>query len=99
MCLFGHILAIYGQIPKKLKYPQKGSYRAPNISLVLLLVCFQLVSDLRKVYGSGRTRSVEWRKQQIRGLVRIFEEEEEALCDALYKDLHKVCVHTVNIEK
>jgi aldehyde dehydrogenase (NAD+) len=48
-----------------------------------------LVSDLREVYESGRTQDMEWRQSQLRGLVRLLEDEEEAIFDALHEDLGK----------
>lgn len=52
----------------------------------------QMVSDLRTVFRSGRTRAFEWRLQQLKGLLSLMEENQDKLCDALYKDLHKVSV-------
>ncbi|KAJ1280193.1 hypothetical protein BS78_04G212500 [Paspalum vaginatum] len=49
----------------------------------------KLVGELREVYESGRTRGLEWRLSQLRGLVRLLEEEEEAIFDALHQDLGK----------
>jgi aldehyde dehydrogenase (NAD+) len=48
-----------------------------------------LVSDLREVYESGRTQDLEWRQSQLRGLVRLLEEKEEEIFDALHEDLGK----------
>ncbi|PUZ76805.1 hypothetical protein GQ55_1G319700 [Panicum hallii var. hallii] len=48
-----------------------------------------LVGDLREVYESGRTRDLEWRHSQLRGLVRLLEEEEEDIFDVLREDLGK----------
>ncbi|KAF8768779.1 hypothetical protein HU200_007339 [Digitaria exilis] len=48
-----------------------------------------LVGDLREVYESGRTRDLEWRQSQLRGLVRLLEEKEEDIFDVLREDLGK----------
>jgi aldehyde dehydrogenase (NAD+) len=45
------------------------------------------VARLRKTFASGRTRSVEWRKSQLRALERLMVENETAIADALGKDL------------
>jgi aldehyde dehydrogenase (NAD+) len=45
------------------------------------------VARLRKTFASGRTRSVEWRKAQLRALERLMGENETAIADALDKDL------------
>ncbi len=34
----------------------------------------ELVDSLRATFNSGRTRSLDWRKAQLRGLIRMFEE-------------------------
>lgn len=46
-----------------------------------------IVRRLRQTFATGRTRSVEWRKQQLRGLERLMTENEAAIADALDKDL------------
>jgi aldehyde dehydrogenase (NAD+) len=48
-----------------------------------------LVSGLREVYRSGRTRELEWRRSQLNGLIRLLTEKEEEIFDALRDDLGK----------
>ena len=45
------------------------------------------VRRLRETFASGRTRSVEWRKQQLQALERMMTENEGAIMEALEKDL------------
>lgn len=45
----------------------------------------QLLSDVRKAYGSGRTRDVEWRVKQLESFMRMLDENREVWVDALYK--------------
>lgn len=45
------------------------------------------VRRLRQTFATGRTRSVEWRKGQLRALERLMSENETAIADALDKDL------------
>ncbi|MEH3139466.1 MAG: aldehyde dehydrogenase family protein [Mycobacterium kyogaense] len=45
------------------------------------------VRRLRETFATGRTRSVEWRKQQLNALGRLMTENEAAIADALEKDL------------
>ncbi|WP_006242686.1 aldehyde dehydrogenase family protein [Mycolicibacterium tusciae] len=45
------------------------------------------VRRLRETFASGRTRSVEWRKQQLEALERMMTENEGAIMEALEKDL------------
>ena len=49
----------------------------------------ELIDGLRQVYESGRTRSLEWRKEQLRGLVKFLAEREAELTAALHADLGK----------
>ncbi|XP_006647605.1 aldehyde dehydrogenase family 3 member F1-like [Oryza brachyantha] len=48
-----------------------------------------LVAGVREAYESGRTKEVEWRQAQLRGLIRMVTEEEDAIFDALHEDLGK----------
>jgi aldehyde dehydrogenase (NAD+) len=45
------------------------------------------VRRLRETFASGRTRSVDWRKQQLQALARLMEENEPAIAAALERDL------------
>lgn len=45
------------------------------------------VRKLRETFASGRTRSVEWRKQQLEALERMMNDNEGAIMEALEKDL------------
>ncbi|QUR65901.1 aldehyde dehydrogenase family protein [Mycobacterium spongiae] len=46
-----------------------------------------IVAGLRTTYATGRTRSIEWRKEQLRALARLMEENDAAITDALSQDL------------
>ena len=46
-----------------------------------------VVARLRKTFASGRTRSVEWRRQQLQALERLVTENEPAIAEALAQDL------------
>lgn len=46
-----------------------------------------VVAKLRKTFASGRTRSIEWRKQQLTALERLVTENETAIAEALAADL------------
>lgn len=45
---------------------------------------------LKDAFRSGKTRDVEYRKDQLRELLRLMEENEDAIAEALAKDMHKV---------
>ena len=46
-----------------------------------------VVARVRKTFATGRTRDIEWRRQQLRALERLVTENEPAIADALAQDL------------
>lgn len=57
-----------------------------------------LVEGVRTVFNSGRTQSVEWRKKQLKGIYLMLDEQKDALCEALARDLHKPEVESTMME-
>jgi aldehyde dehydrogenase (NAD+) len=49
----------------------------------------ELVAKLRRNYDAGRTRPIEWRREQLRRLKTMLEEREDELLAALAADLGK----------
>lgn len=49
----------------------------------------QLVANLRRTFENGRTRPIEWRREQLHQLKALLEEREGDLLDALAADLGK----------
>lgn len=49
----------------------------------------QIVDRLRTTYRSGRTRDLDWRREQLGALSRMLTENEEAILAALAQDLGK----------
>jgi aldehyde dehydrogenase (NAD+) len=48
-----------------------------------------LVARLRATFATGRTRSVDWRREQLRGIERLMTDNEAAVADALEQDLDR----------
>lgn len=46
-----------------------------------------VVERMRRGFASGRTRSVDWRLEQLRNLVKLLDKEEAAIAAALAQDL------------
>ena len=46
-----------------------------------------VVAGLRKTFATGRTRDIEWRKQQLRALEKLVTDNEPAIAAALEQDL------------
>ena len=56
------------------------------------------VGRLRAYFDRGRTRSVKWRRSQLEALVRFLDEQEEALAEALARDLGKPRLEALSYE-
>jgi len=50
----------------------------------------QVVQSTRAVFRSGRTLPTEWRIEQLKAMLRLLEEQDEALTAAMQQDLNKV---------
>ena len=48
-----------------------------------------LVTELRETFSTGRTRSYEWRVTQLKSIVKLVEEREDEIVQALRSDLNK----------
>merc|ERR1719272_574809 len=46
-----------------------------------------MVSDLRAVFRTGRTKDIAWRKRQLESLMKLIEENHEVLTAAVRADL------------
>ncbi|PKU86459.1 Aldehyde dehydrogenase family 3 member I1, chloroplastic [Dendrobium catenatum] len=49
----------------------------------------EVVMGLRESFASGKTRSYEWRAAQLKGIIRMIDEKEENIMEALEADLSK----------
>jgi len=49
----------------------------------------EIISKTRSVFNSGRTKSLKWRQDQLKNLMRLFDENESKMCEALGSDLRK----------
>ncbi|XP_045477791.1 aldehyde dehydrogenase, dimeric NADP-preferring-like [Harmonia axyridis] len=49
----------------------------------------EVVATLRKNFYANKTRSLKFRKAQLKGMIKFFEDNQDELCEALYKDLRK----------
>jgi len=57
-----------------------------------------LVKELRVSFGSGKTRSYEWRISQVKALLKMVDEQQDQIIDALRSDLAKPPLETVVYE-
>jgi len=48
--------------------------------------------DLRQLFGSGRTRDLQWRLRQLRGIERLCDERDQEIAAALAEDLDRSAV-------
>ncbi|CAD5224020.1 unnamed protein product [Bursaphelenchus okinawaensis] len=49
----------------------------------------EVMAMQRKFFSSGATRSIEFRKKQLRKIKRLIEEENEIICRTIHKDLRR----------
>ncbi|KAF9192685.1 aldehyde dehydrogenase 3, member A2 [Haplosporangium sp. Z 767] len=49
----------------------------------------KIVQGLRSAFNAGVTRSLDYRKQQLRGLYNMLSENDAAIREAVFRDLHK----------
>jgi aldehyde dehydrogenase (NAD+) len=59
--------------------PEAGPVASPDIPAI--------VADVRAAFATGRTRDVQWRRQQLLGLQRLVVDNETAIATALHQDL------------
>jgi aldehyde dehydrogenase (NAD+) len=52
----------------------------------------QVLTDVRRVFATGRTRSLDWRLRQLQGIERLCEEREADIAEALAADLGRTPV-------
>lgn len=72
----------------------KSHIRTPT-STNCCYICFlsveftQVVEKARAAFRTGKTRSVEFRKRQLDKLMKLLEDHEELLCEAVGRDMRK----------
>jgi len=54
----------------------------------------EIISRSRRSFASGKTKSIEFRKQQLKALYRFLEENESLIVSALNEDLRKPSFET-----
>lgn len=63
----------------------------------------EMVARLREAFASGKTRSYEWRAAQLKSIIKMIDEEEENIMEALQADLSKPklesFVHEISLAK
>lgn len=47
------------------------------------------IARLRTTFASGKTKSLKWRKAQLKGIIRLINEQEDAIIAAIQADLRK----------
>ncbi|XP_045777315.1 aldehyde dehydrogenase, dimeric NADP-preferring isoform X4 [Maniola jurtina] len=58
----------------------------------------EVVQKARDTFNSGITKPLEWRKRQLKNLLRMYEENSGAMIDALVKDLRRSKTEAVLLE-
>ncbi|CAG9564140.1 unnamed protein product [Danaus chrysippus] len=60
--------------------------------------CSQIVNKARDTFDSGVTKPIEWRRKQLKNLLRMYEENRNAMVDALVKDLRRSKMEAILLE-
>lgn len=58
----------------------------------------QAVHKARDAFNRGVTKPIEWRRKQLQSLLRMYEENRNAMIDALHKDLRRSKMEAVLLE-
>ncbi|KXS22462.1 aldehyde dehydrogenase family 3 member B1 [Gonapodya prolifera JEL478] len=61
----------------------------PQFSSTPIEVFDQIISTARATFLSGRTREVQWRKEQLRALYRLIDENSTEIVEAVQRDFNK----------
>ncbi|MBA3986916.1 MAG: hypothetical protein H0X63_10180 [Flavobacteriales bacterium] len=48
-----------------------------------------MIEKQRKFFATGKTKEVHFRKEALEKLLQVIQENEEAVCEALYSDFKK----------
>ena len=57
-----------------------------------------ILNTLRENYQSGRTKTLQWRLDQLRAVYKILVDHQDELADAVYKDLGRCARETYIME-
>lgn len=49
----------------------------------------QMMQELRHVFASGKTRDIQWRIDQLNGIIRLVDERSAEFVEAMAKDIRK----------
>lgn len=58
----------------------------------------QCIKDAKEAFQTGRTKDVKFRKEQIKKMMKMLDENKDILCDALKADLNKPPFETILCE-
>lgn len=58
----------------------------------------EMMEGLRKAFKSGVTKSYEWRRKQLEGVLSFLDDNRDKICQALKEDLHKPTLESAVFE-
>ncbi|XP_062529802.1 aldehyde dehydrogenase isoform X2 [Bombyx mori] len=58
----------------------------------------EAVQKARDTFNRGTTRPIEWRRQQLKNLLRMYEENQNVMVEALHKDLRRSKMEAILLE-
>ncbi|XP_050407968.1 aldehyde dehydrogenase, dimeric NADP-preferring isoform X1 [Patella vulgata] len=58
----------------------------------------KIIGEIRQAFRTGKTKTYQWRKEQLIQLYKLLEESSKEIEDALFKDLHKHRIEAIIFE-
>ncbi len=58
----------------------------------------EINGNLRKSFRANQTKSLSWRRDQLKNVLKLIEENKDDLCNALKQDLNKPDHETISME-
>ena len=57
-----------------------------------------VISTAREAFANGKTKPAKWRREQLNQLMKMLDENEEEIVEALHKDLRKPRNESISYE-
>ncbi|CAB3229014.1 unnamed protein product [Arctia plantaginis] len=90
-----NVPVIYIDKPKEIKAMNGNGITKPNSKSSNIV---EAVQTARDAFNRGVTRPIEWRRKQLNSLLRMYEENRNAMIEALHKDLRRSKMEAVLLE-
>lgn len=69
-----------------------------NVELLSPNNCNQIIKEVKETFQTGKTKDVKFRKEQLKKLLKLLEDNKDTICEALRADLNKPPFETLLCE-